>query len=76
LLISYVLGLAVGEIARRASGGFRDPQLARGAALFAAAGFAWRPLVHLASGGQLTQSLVFALLAAGIAAWAAYTRAV
>jgi hypothetical protein len=72
------LGAAVGEVARRASGGFKDPLLGRGAAIAAAAGILW-PLVgliltradYLQTHGT---SVVFWVLGGIIAGYSAWQR--
>jgi predicted RNA-binding Zn-ribbon protein involved in translation (DUF1610 family) len=81
IILAYLLGMGVGEVARRASGGYRDVALARGAAALAALGVAALPLAGaLASvgglDGQAAAGLAFVVLGALAAAWGAYTRAV
>jgi hypothetical protein len=73
LIIAWFLGMGIGELARRASGGFRDPALARGAAAFTVLGFAWQPLLFIVQGGGPEQ-VIWLLVGAGVAAWSAFVR--
>ena len=75
IIIGYLIGMATGEVTRRASGGYRDPVLARGASIAAAVGVGVLPVLDSLSAGAFGAYLVFSLLAAAAAAWAAYTRA-
>lgn len=76
IILAYLAGIAIGEAARRASGGYRDPLLARAAAAAAAIGFLALPVarVVMAGGGGGTY-LAWSAVAAGFAAYAAYQRA-
>lgn len=78
LVLAYFAGAAVGTVTRRASGGYRDPHLARVAAGAAAAGFLAVPLLTLLAADSpsgVAQFLVWRVLAAGVAAYGAYSRA-
>ncbi|MCW2923321.1 MAG: hypothetical protein JWM98_725 [Thermoleophilia bacterium] len=79
ILLAYGVGIVTGEAARRASGGYRDPVLARGAAMFAAIGVAALPVVFLVgddfSSPRVVTYAVFSLLAVGAAAAGAFSRA-
>lgn len=78
LLFAYLIGMAVGEVVRRAAGGFRDGKLARIAAACAFVGLASPLLLVLVSrgpGAVSGQGAIFLLLGAAFAAWAAYQRA-
>lgn len=75
LILAYAAGMLVGEAARYASGGYRDPLLAKVASICSAAGLLALPAVWLASGqAHLGQWLVWQILAALAAAWGAYSR--
>ncbi|MCW2949594.1 MAG: hypothetical protein JWN41_607 [Thermoleophilia bacterium] len=75
LILGYAVGAAVGVVARKASGGYRDPTLAIIAAVAAAAGMLALPVIDLLDGGHVTPFAV-KLVAAGVAAYAARQRAV
>jgi hypothetical protein len=74
IIVAYFAGAAVGELTRRASGGYRDPSLARGAAVATFIGFALLPILWVL-GGANPAGLVWPLLGAAAAAYGAYTRA-
>jgi len=75
LILAYGLGMAVGEVVRRAAGGFRDPSLAKAAAAFAFLGILIWPLLYLLAGGRNGTALAYGVISAAIAAYAAHTRA-
>ncbi len=75
IILGYLIGMATGEVTRRASGGYRDPVLARGAASAAAIGVSLFPLLAILSSGAFGGYLFWTVVAAGFAAWGAYTRA-
>jgi hypothetical protein len=74
--LAWLVGMAVGEATRRGSGGYRDPMLARIAAVAAAAGMlAFPAMAILANGGASPRYLAFTVLAAAVAAYGAFQRA-
>lgn len=77
LIIAALLGIAVAEVVRRASGGYRDGTIARVAAASAALGIAW-PLVLevLVHGPRVLQGPggVFWLVAVAVAGVVAHNR--
>lgn len=75
IILAYLVGMATGETTRRASGGYRDPVLARGAAIAAAAGIAIFPVATVLASGRVSGYLLWTAIAAGFAAWGAYNRA-
>lgn len=76
IILAYLAGVGIGETARRASGGYRDPMLARAAAVAAAVGFLALPVANvIAAGGSGGRYLVWSVVAAGFAAYAAFHRA-
>lgn len=75
LILAFLAGMAVGELTRRASGGYRDPVLARGAAVVAALGMLLLPLVWVVTAGVDARALAFPAIGAALAAYAAYSRA-
>jgi hypothetical protein len=75
IILAYLAGTVVGETTRRASGGYRDPLLARGAAIAAACGLLLLPIGWLLSGATPGAWLAWTLLGAGAAAYGAFTRA-
>jgi hypothetical protein len=76
IILAYAAGSAVGEVARRASGGYRDPMLGRAAALACVVGLLLLPGLAIASGSSVNlQGLVWELIAAAFAAYAAFHRA-
>lgn len=76
IILAYLAGLGVGEVSRRASGGYRDPMLARAAAVSAGVGMLALPVALLVSrGGGSAQFLVWSLIAAAAAAYGAWNRA-
>lgn len=75
ILLAYLLGIGVGEITRRASGGYRDPLLVRAAAAAAGAGILALPLFGLlTSGGAFDTGFAFTVIAAIAAAAGAANR--
>lgn len=75
-ILAYGVGVAVGTATRRASGGFRDPALARAASISAAVGVLLLPALRtVASGGGGVTGLAFTAVAAIFAAVAAHQRA-
>jgi hypothetical protein len=76
IILAYAGGLGIGELTRRASGGYRDPMLARVAATAAVVGMLALPVIRvIAAGGGHTQYLVWSIVAAGFAAVGAYRNA-
>lgn len=75
IILAYVAGGVVGDVTRRASGGYRDPVLARCAAIAAAAGLLALPLLGVLQDGSLRGLDPWAVLAALAAAVAAHNRA-
>jgi hypothetical protein len=75
LIMAWAAGMAVGEACRRASGGYRDPLLARIAAACAAVGMLILPAAWLLGGASPGQWIAWTLLGAAAAAYGAYTRA-
>lgn len=75
IILAYFAGTATGEAARRGSGGYRDPVLARIAATASAAGMLLLPLAWLAGGSQPGQWLAWVLIEAAAAAYGAFVRA-
>lgn len=73
LIVAWFLGLGVGELARRATGGFRDPALGRATAAFTVVGFAWQPVLYVVAGGP-AQAVIWLLIGAGVAAYSAWLR--
>ena len=79
IILAYLLGLGVGEVTRRASGGYRDPILARAAMAAAALGILLLPLIDVVRyydlyGAGNWSSFAFTLLAAIAAAFGANNR--
>ena len=73
IILGYLAGMAIGEAARRGSGGFRDLALARAAALSAFVGVLALPvLTSLPTPGG---GLVWSVAAAAFAAYGAWSRA-
>jgi len=72
-IIAWFLGMGVGELMRRAAGGFRDPLLGRWAAGCTVVGFLLPAVPNLAAGVN-PRYLVFVALYAAIAAVSAYRR--
>ena len=75
IILAWAAGMAAGESARAASGGYRDPALARGAAIAAFAGIGGLPLLNVLLSGRIGASLAWALIAAAAAAIGAWNRA-
>ena len=75
IILAYLAGTAIGEATRRASGGYRDPMLARVAVLAALVGFLALPLVALLMGGGVGVNVAWDVIAAAVAAYAAFHRA-
>jgi hypothetical protein len=75
IILAWLAGMLVGTVARRASGGYRDPLLARLAATAAGLGIAAPAGTALLAGATPGQWVAWSLLAAAAAAWGAYTRA-
>ncbi|MBC7645136.1 MAG: hypothetical protein H7123_08415 [Thermoleophilia bacterium] len=74
LITAWFLGMGIGEVMRRAAGGFRDPLLGYWAAGCAAVGFLLLPALLLINGANPAR-MVFAAIYAAIAAFSAYRRA-
>lgn len=75
IILAYLVGMATGEATRRASGGYRDPVLARGAAIAAATGVAVLPVLAVIAAGGGGEYLAWSLISAAAAAFGAYGRA-
>lgn len=75
VILGYLVGLAVGEAARRGSGGFRDPVIARIAAAAAFVGVLALPAAAAVASGTVTAYFAFVVLAALLAAFGAASRA-
>ena len=75
IILAYVVGIAVGTITRRASGGYRDPLLARVAATAAVVGVLALPVLDALAAGSAGAGLVWKLAAAAFAGVAAHQRA-
>lgn len=75
IILAWLAGTAVGEVTRRASGGYRDPLLARLASITAAAGILAVPIAWLALGASPGQWFVWKVLGAAAAAYGAFSRA-
>ena len=76
VLFAYLLGMGVGEVTRRAAGGFRDHTLARIAATVSVIGLLALPALALLTGSSVNPiGIAFTLLGAVLAAGAAYNRA-
>lgn len=76
IILAYAAGLGIGELARRASGGYRDPMLARAAAAAAVVGMLAIPVVNVVTaGGGHVQYLAWSIVAAGAAAFGAFRNA-
>jgi hypothetical protein len=74
LILGYVVGIGAGEATRRASGGYRDPMLARAAAVCAVIGVLALPAAWVVTGSSVGGWLVYKLVAAGFAAFGAMSR--
>lgn len=75
IILAYFAGAATGAGARRASGGYRDPLLARAATVAAAVGMLALPLAAVVLGGVGAERLAWPLVYAAAAAYGAHTRA-
>ena len=75
IILAYLVGLATGAATRRGSGGYRDPVLARGAAIAAAVGVAALPIAAVLSSGAVGPYLFWTVISAAAAAYGAFTRA-
>jgi hypothetical protein len=75
IILAYLAGTATGESTRRASGGYRDPVLATGAAALAAFGMLALPIAALLGGAGAGSWIAWSLVAGIAAAYGAYTRA-
>lgn len=75
IILAWLAGMAVGEAARRASGGFRGGGLARAAMVAAAVGVGAPALLLLLAGATPGAWLAFQLLGAAAAAYGAWGRA-
>lgn len=74
IILAYFAGVATGEACRRASGGYRDPALARAAAVAAAIGIAVLPVLDVVAGAN-PAGMAWTVIAAAAAAYGAFTRA-
>lgn len=75
IILAWLAGIGIGEATRRASGGYRDPLLARVAVVAALVGFLALPLLALLATGVVGAGLAWSVIGAGVAAYAAYHRA-
>lgn len=75
IILALLAGMAVGEVARRTSGGYRDRTLARVATTVAAIGVLAPTAALLVAGATPGTWLAFQLLAAAAAAYGAWNRA-
>ncbi len=74
-VLAWAGGAATGELAKRASGGYRDPALARTASIAAAIGIVVLPAAWLLDGSRPGPWLAFVVVQAAAAAWGAWNRA-
>ena len=74
IILAYLAGLGIGATTRRASGGYRDPVLARGAAIAAGVGIGALPILD-ALASSLSRGLFWGVIGAAVAAYAAYNSA-
>lgn len=74
LIVAWLVGMAFAEVARVASGGYRDRSIAGIAAAGAGAGFAVPLALDLATGGPMGVGEAFALLAVVAAVVGAWSR--
>ncbi|MCW2974584.1 MAG: hypothetical protein JWN72_2857 [Thermoleophilia bacterium] len=72
LILGYLIGLATGAVARKASGGYRDPTLANFAAGAALLGLVLLPVLDVLTGAHVTAHFAFTMLAGLAAAFAAH----
>ena len=63
IILAYLAGIGIGETAKRASGGYRDPVLGRGAATSAAIGFLALPVLGVIAAGTGGVGLAWAAIA-------------
>jgi hypothetical protein len=75
ILLGYAIGMATGIVARKASGGYRDPFLANVAAGSAALGIVLLPLLDVIGGAHPGIGFVFKVMAGIAGAVAAHQRA-
>jgi hypothetical protein len=75
IILGYVVGIAVGTVTRKASGGYRDPLLARIATIAAVVGVLLLPVIAAVLSGGAGAGLVWKLAAAAFAGVAAHQRA-
>jgi hypothetical protein len=75
IILGYLVGIAVGTVTRRASGGYRDPLLARIATIAAVVGVLLLPVLDAIVSGGVGQAMVWKLAAAAFAGYAAHQRA-
>jgi len=75
LILAWLAGSAVGEVTRRASGGYRDPSLARIAAGVAALGMVAVPVAWVLGGSTAAGGLLWPAIGAAVAAYGAFSRA-
>lgn len=73
-IIAGIAGGAIGDLARRAGGGFRHPVQSRLVAALVALGFAWPVFANLVLGSSVQGGTLLSLVGAGFAAYAAYQR--
>jgi len=71
IILGYLIGMATGRATRAASGGFRDPALARAAASAAFVGIILLPALGLIAGDAVDAGFLFKVIAAAAAAYGA-----
>ena len=78
IILALLVGMGIGELTRRSTGGYRDATVSRIAAAGAGLGVALPLVVDVLRGlpiGVNATFIVFELLGAAAAAWGAWTRA-
>jgi hypothetical protein len=74
-IVAGIVGGGIGELVRRATGGYRGLLVARVALLTVLIGFAWPLVVHYATGSHLGAGSLLNLVGVGLAAFSAWQRA-
>ena len=74
IVLAYLLGMAVGEVTRRASGGYRDPVLVRVAVIAAVVGILLLPVLGAIVNRGVGTSFAYTLIAAAAAGFGAANR--
>lgn len=75
IFVAYGLGMLVGTVARKATGGFRDHNVATIVAIMSFIGLIWYPVLSNLSDFAPTLGFAFDVIAAFAAAAGAYNRA-